>query len=225
MPGMKKKCHKEESFACLRVSVALSVTGWLIASWPVVDVGTLGWKFTVKERVLWLVAKNWQTERRRGQSPNIPSRVFSLGHLFHLPNPTSSKVLHSLTGPEVRKQAFNTGAFGGYGKYKLWHRQELILIYKGAYGAEGIHTEPSAVRSPNKSSLSCFIRYFATVTRTIRKASSPNGGGREEGRERERRAREEMILPAAAVQTYVTNSCYVAGGTVTAVTHWAVQSL
>lgn len=63
------------------------------------------------------------------------------------------------------------------------------------------------------------------MTKAIRKASSPSGGGREEGRERERPAREEMILPAAAVQTYVTNSCYVAGGTVTAVTHGAVQSL
>lgn len=63
------------------------------------------------------------------------------------------------------------------------------------------------------------------MARTIRKASSSSEGGRKEGRERERRAREEMILPAAAVQTCVTNSCYVAGGTVTAVTHGAVQSL
>lgn len=37
--------------------------------------------------------------------------------------------------------------------------------------------------------------------------------------------REEMIMPAAITQMYVTNICYVAGGVVTAVTHWTVQSL
>lgn len=63
------------------------------------------------------------------------------------------------------------------------------------------------------------------MARTIRKASSLSGGGREEGREKERPGGEEMIVPAATAQTYVTNSCYVAGGTVTADTHWAVQSL